>query len=122
MTPGGMPPAERLWLAASRCDVDAVHRLVGAGAPVGRDLGGGRRTALHAAAQTWTKARGDCIATAAALIRAGADLRLSVDGQTPIDLALAQDRLLVAAYKGALVRRPLLGAFLVSALSRGHAL
>lgn len=88
-------PETRLWSAAARCDSAAVLGLVANGASVRHDRGKGRGTPLHAVAAASAWARGDCIDTAATLVRAGADplARDAVTGRTAIEMALACDRL-----------------------------
>lgn len=115
LTPGGVPSGERLWSAASRCDAGAVRGLLAGGASARYDRGDGRGTPLHAVARASAVARGDCIDTAAALLRAGADPRAGPAGRTAIDVALAQDRLPTAPGRRT-ARGPPLGLFLVSAV------
>ncbi|AVK76518.1 Ankyrin repeat domain containing protein [Pandoravirus neocaledonia] len=117
LTPGGTPAEARLWSAAARCDSAAVLRLVAGGASVHRDQGHGRGTPLHAAAAASAWARGDCIHTAATLVRAGADpfARDAVTGRAAIDVALACDRLDPSCAFQCRRRNPPLGLFLQSA-------
>ncbi|QBZ81705.1 ankyrin repeat domain containing protein [Pandoravirus celtis] len=115
VTPGGTPPDQRLWSAASRCDADLVRSLLAAGASARSNRGGEYGTPLHAVALASATARGDCIDTAAALLHAGADPYAVAAGRTALDVALAQDRLSTVS-GGPAVRGPPLGLFLVSAI------
>lgn len=115
VTPGGTPPDQRLWAAASRCDADLVRSLLAAGASARFDRGGEYGTPLHAVALASATARGDCIDTAAALLRVGADPYAVAAGRTALDVALAQDRLSAVSGSRA-VRGSPLGLFLVSAI------
>lgn len=115
MTPWGVPAETRLWAAAARCDSAAVLRLVTEGASVRHDQGDGRGMPLHAVAAASAWARGDCIDTAATLVRAGADplARDAVTCRTAIEMALACDRLdLTCRFRCR--RNPPLGLFLQS--------
>ncbi|AGO85608.2 Ankyrin repeat domain containing protein [Pandoravirus salinus] len=116
VTPGGVPPDQRLCAAASRCDVDLVRRLLAGGASARFDCGGEHGTPLHAAALVSATSRGNCLDTAEALLRAGADPYVAVAGRTALDVALAQDRLWASPGR-ATPRRPPLGLFLVSTIS-----
>lgn len=115
LTPGGIPSGERLWSAASRCDAGAVRDFLAGGASARYDRGDGRGTPLHAVARASATARGDCIDTAAALLRAGADPYAGPADHTAIDVALAHDRLPTASGRRT-ARGPPLGLFLVSAV------
>ncbi|AVK77530.1 Ankyrin repeat incomplete domain containing protein [Pandoravirus macleodensis] len=117
LTPRGVSVETRLWSAAARCDSAAVLYLVADGASVRRDQGDGRGTPLHAVAAASAWARGDCIDTAATLVRAGADplARDAVTGRTAIEMALACDRL-DPTCRFQCRRNPPLGLFLKSAV------